>query len=106
MLALLHRFDPTLKLKYNKFYLGLEKNGEPFNFVQLRARKNLLRLEVKLPESESTVSQIESQGLTILDYNKRWGYYNLQLTGDQVKQKADFLTDLARQAWQRRTGGG
>jgi len=106
VLGLLHRFDPTLKLKYNKFYIGLEKNGEAFNFVALRPRKNLLRLEVKLPESEAIVSQVEAQGLTLLDYNKRWGQYIIQLTGDEVRRKADFLTDLAKQAWLRRTGGG
>jgi len=104
ILTLLHRFDPTVKLKYNKFYIGLEKDGDAFNFVALRPRKNLLRLEVKVPESEELVSKIESEGLTVLDYNKRWGNYTLQLTREDVRRKADFICDLAKQAWARRTG--
>jgi hypothetical protein len=34
LLKVVHEFDPTLELKYNKFYIGMAKEGQaPQNFV-------------------------------------------------------------------------
>lgn len=46
MLELLRGFDPTLNLKYNKFYIGLEKDGQPYNFVTFRPKKTSLTLSL------------------------------------------------------------
>ena len=39
LLDLLRKFDPTLTLKYNKFYIGLAKNGQPYNFVSFKPKE-------------------------------------------------------------------
>ena len=44
LLPALKDLDPSLELKYNKFYIGLSKAGQPYNFVQFRPKKNLNRL--------------------------------------------------------------
>jgi hypothetical protein len=31
LLGIAREFDPSLELKYNKFYIGLSKDGQPFN---------------------------------------------------------------------------
>lgn len=33
MLEMIRKLDPTLELKYNKFYIGLARNGQPPRFV-------------------------------------------------------------------------
>lgn len=33
LLEIIREFDPAITLKYNKFYIGLAKNGRPNNFV-------------------------------------------------------------------------
>jgi hypothetical protein len=38
----------VLELKYNKFYVGLAKDGQPHNFVVSRPRKNALMLTIRL----------------------------------------------------------
>jgi len=43
LLGIIHTFDPGLELKYNKFYIGLAKNGQPNNFVNFQPKKNSLR---------------------------------------------------------------
>ena len=32
----LKELDPSLELKYNKFYIGLSRDGQPFNFLIIR----------------------------------------------------------------------
>ncbi len=45
LLAILKTLDPKLELKYNKFYIGLARDGQPNNFVIFRPKKNALRIE-------------------------------------------------------------
>lgn len=102
MLELLHDLDPRLRLKYNKFYVGLEKEGQPFNFVTFRPKKSRLNFELKLPKSDELDRKIEAAGLDTLEYNNRWGLYRLPLTRDDLKTKQDVLKDLSRLAYERR----
>jgi hypothetical protein len=103
LLVLLKEVDPSLELKYNKFYIGLSKDGEPYNFVTFRPRKNELQFEPKLPQSDELDHKIEDTGLETLEYSKRWGHYRLRLTKDDVKSKGPFLKELVRAAYERRS---
>ena len=47
ILQIAKEFDPELELKYNKFYIGITKQGAPFNFVLFRAQKQALKLKAK-----------------------------------------------------------
>ena len=47
-LEIVRGFDPSLELKYNKFYIGLAHNGQPNNFVLFRPKKGHMILELKL----------------------------------------------------------
>ena len=40
LLGMAKALDPQLELKYNKFYIGLGRDGKPFNFVTIYATKN------------------------------------------------------------------
>lgn len=102
MLEVLRGFDPTLNLKYNKFYIGLEKDGQPYNFVTFRPKKNQLNFELKLPQTDEIDSKIDAAGLDTLEYNKKWGLYRLRLTKDDIKSKADIIKELSQLAYERR----
>lgn len=103
LLEILKQFDPTLELKYNKFYIGLSKDGQPFNFVSFRPKKNQLNLELKLPQDPEIDAKIEAAGFETLEYNKRWGLYRLRLAKEHVKSKADVIRDLMQLAYERRS---
>jgi predicted transport protein len=103
LLQIVKTLDPNLELKYNKFYIGLSKDGQPFNFVAFRPKKNQLNLELKLPRSEETDAKIEEASLETLEYNKRWNTYRLRLTSEDISRKADILRDLIRTAYERRS---
>ena len=102
MLELLRSFDPTLNLKYNKFYIGLEKDGQPYNFILFRPKKNQLNFELKLSQTEELDAKIDEAGLDTLEYNKRWGQYRLRLTKDDIKSKPEVLTELSKLAYDQR----
>lgn len=102
LLVMIKQFDPSLELKYNKFYIGLSRDGQPFNFVSFRPKKGHINFELKLPQTEDLDEKIDGAGIETLEYNKRWGLYRLRLTKDQIKTKADTLRELMQLAHDRR----
>ena len=102
LLALVKEFDPALDLKFNKFYIGLSLDGQPYNFVSFRPKKSHVNLEVKVPESEEMDAMINDADIDTLEYNKRWGFYRLRLARDDVMKKKEFLSQLMRLAYDRR----
>ena len=99
LLAIIKTFDPAFGLKYNKFYIGLAKNGQPSNFVIFRPKKDWLRLEVRLPRSDETQSLLDNAGLDLMDYDTRWGRYRIRLGKGDIQKHRTFLTDLLKRAF-------
>jgi hypothetical protein len=92
--------NPELELKYNKFYIGLAKGGQPSNFVIFRPQKDWLRVEVRLERSDEVQKQLENEGLDVMDYDARWGRYRLRLAKDDLKTHKPFLTAFFKQAYE------
>jgi len=98
LLKIIHKFDPEFKLKYNKFYIGLEKDGKPNNFVKLLPRKKYLSADLKLERSEELEEKIEEK-LGLISYRKGQLRYRIQIKDGEVNDNDDFLTDLFRQSY-------
>jgi predicted transport protein len=98
LLEIIKTIDPTLELKYNKFYIGLAKEGKPSNFVIFRPKKNFLRLEPRLDRSDQMQERLETEGLDVMDYEDRWGRYRIRLSKGDVKKHAEFFTKLLAEA--------
>ena len=58
LLGIVHEFDSSLAMKYDKFYIGLAKDGRVDNFVTFRPQKSGLVLEVNL--HNATISRQKS----------------------------------------------
>ena len=97
ILEMARTFDPSLELKYNKFYIGISKDGRLT--LLLRPKKNFIRFETKLKNSPETQERLESAGLDVMDYDARWGVYRLRLRPGEIEQHRDILTDVMRQAF-------
>lgn len=104
LLEAIQKLLPTLKLKYTKNYIGLEKEGQAFNFVLFRPKKGHMNFELKLPQGDDVEALIDSSGLETLEYNKRWGQYRLRLTGEDLKDKHEALSQLIQMAYEHRIG--
>jgi hypothetical protein len=99
MLDMVKTFAPDLELKYNKFYIGLAKDGQPNNFVIFRARKNSFHAEIRLPSSPEIDQELERAEIDVMDYDKKWGRYRLRLAKGDIKKHGDLLTKLLRQSY-------
>ncbi len=73
MLDLIKTFAPDLELKYNKFYIGLAKDGQPNNFVLWRARKSSFTSDIRLASSPDIDQQLETAGIEVMEYDKKRG---------------------------------
>ena len=102
MLELLRSFDSSLKLKYNKFYIGLEKDGQPYNFTIFKPKKKQLNCELRLPQDIDLDAKIDDAGLETLEYDRRYSSYRLRLTKRDIETKSECLKDLLLLAYQRR----
>lgn len=85
MLELVNEHGATMSLKYNRYYIGLQRDGMVDNFISFRPRKKHLICEFRLDQSGEADNLIEEAGLTAITYDKRWKRYRVQL------QPADFV---------------
>ncbi len=99
LLALVHEFSPDLSLKYNKFYIGLAKDGRPNNFVIFRPKKDWVRFEPRLERSDEIQRKLEDAGIDIMEYDARWGRYRIRLSKGDLKKHEQLLRDLLKQAY-------
>lgn len=99
LLKLLRQIDPSLDLKYNKFYIGLARDRTACNFVTMVPKKNHLNLKLKIPASEYFDSKIESGDLETLEYDQG---YKVRLTIEEIAKNAALLLDLMKAAYQER----
>jgi predicted transport protein len=103
-LEMIRKLDSSVALKYNKHYIGLGRDGLPYNFVAFRPKKSTLTIEFKLPQSDDVDAIIEEAGLDKLEYNARWSLYRLRLSSSDIKSKAEVLAKLMKLAHDRRAG--
>tara|TARA_R110000851_G_scaffold77514_3_gene170528 strand:+ start:8877 stop:9773 length:897 start_codon:yes stop_codon:yes gene_type:complete len=89
---------PGYKLKYNKFYIGLAKDGQADNFMIFRAQKNNARIEIRLDQSQVLENKIERAGLDLMDYDKRNGRYRIKVNASDLKKHKSFFQGLIKLA--------
>ena len=98
VLEVAKQFDGTLELKYNKFYIGLTKQGVSNTFLTFRPQKNFMRLEIRLKRSTERDKRLEDAGLEFLDYDTRWSKYRIRLQTGDLEKHEDLLRQLIQEA--------
>jgi predicted transport protein len=102
LLGICREFDASLELKYNKFYIGLSKDGHPFNFTVFRPRKSTVQIEIKLPRADDIDEKIDQAGIEKLEYSTHWGSYRLTIQKDDLTKHRALLKELMQAAYQNR----
>jgi len=100
LLGIAKQHDSTLELKYNKFYIGLARNGQPCNFMIFRPKKGFIRFEVRLKNTSETQERLESAGLDVMDYDSRWGHYRIRLQPGEIDKQKDIITEVVLDAYE------
>ncbi len=99
LLEIARKHDPKLELKYNKFYIGLAKDGQPSNFLIFRPKKGFIRFEPRLTNSPDLQERIEASGLDVMDYDKRWGRYRIRLQKSDYEKYQKILEEIIALAY-------
>jgi ClpP class serine protease len=99
MFDMVKTFAPELELKYNKFYIGVARDGQPNNFVIFRPKRNSFRAEIRLGSSPDIDQQLENAGIDVMDYETRWGRYRLRLVRNDLKKHSELLLKLFKMSY-------
>lgn len=100
ILNIINEFCDGYALKYNKFYIGLAKDGQPNNFAVFRPRKTTLNLDIKLPYSEEIQNMINKNGFDDMGYDKKWGNFRIRITKAEIVSKKEVLKELLIKAYE------
>jgi hypothetical protein len=100
MLGIIKDFYTGFDLKYNKFYIGLAKDGQPNNFAIFRPRKKDLNIEIKLPQNDDSQKIIDDANLDDMGYDARWGNYRIRVSKQDLRKNKEAYTTLLKMAFQ------
>ena len=100
LLIFIKEIDPSFEIKYNKHYIGLTKNGNPYNFTSFRAKKTNLRMEVRLEQSDEVETELHESDLDLMDYDRRYGRYRIRLTEEDIQNNEELLKKLLRKSYE------
>ncbi len=104
MFELVKEADPESELKYNKFYVGLIKEGRANNYVAFRPKKAFVLFEPKLPRTDETDAMLEDADIETLEYAARWGNYRIRVTDADFKSHKELFRTLIEKARTYREG--
>ena len=99
LLNLVDEIAPGYSLKYNKHYIGLQKQGLSQNFVSIIPRKKAVLLNAKHDQVEEVTSMLKETDMDVLAYDKQWGQYRLRLTESDIQQNKQTLLQLIGKAY-------
>lgn len=94
LFELVKEADPEVQLKYNKFYVGLTKDGRADNYAQFRPQKTSVMFEIRLPRTDETDSLLEEAGIETLEYSARWARYRIRITEKDFKMHTELFKRL------------
>ena len=84
-------------LKYNKFYIGLQKDGVTKNYVSFRPKKSFLYLDIKSEEMPELEERLASNDL---DVEYKWQRYNIKINKyedfQNNREDIEFLINNAK----------
>ncbi|MBN8632341.1 MAG: hypothetical protein J0L76_15980 [Rhodobacterales bacterium] len=92
-------FAPGLSLKYNKFYIGLAKDGQPNNFALFRPKKDWVWFEPKLEKDDATQAKLDEAGLDVVEYDSRGGRYRIRIGRSDLPKHEGIVTELLKLAY-------
>ena len=94
----LNELTQGYELKYNKFYIGISKEGLVKNFIEFKPKKNYLYFLVKGEENTEKINKIENAGLEV-SYIPRWKEYQIRINNlDEYKKNKELIKELDRKS--------
>ena len=84
------------ELKYNKFYIGLSKEGVVKNFIEFKPKKNYFYFIVKGTENPEKIKKIENANLEV-SYIANWKEYQIRFNNiDEYRKNRVLIRELVK----------
>lgn len=92
--------DDRLNLKYNKYYIGLARDGIADNFMGFHPRKSgHVLTDFKIPRSEELTARLEESGLDVAHgFRAQTDRYYVRLTESDLTKFRPLLLELIQRA--------
>ena len=90
----LSQYVSGYELKYNKFYIGLSKDGIAKNFIEFKPKKIWLYFIFKGDEDTNKIEELEKAGLEV-SYIPRWKEYDVRINNfEEFKKHQELLKKM------------
>lgn len=99
LVAMINEFASGYELKYNKFYIGLAKDGQPDNFVVFRPKKSNVTMEIRLEQTAETDKMIEDADLDLMEFDNKWNRYRIRISKQDLTKNKDLIVSLLKMAY-------
>lgn len=93
LLTYVQEVAPGYQLNYNKYYVGLTKDGVSKNFVYFKPLKQRIILHVKIARSEEIENIMQG-----IDFDWKGNFYRVYLDAETAKEKKDLIVGLIKSA--------
>ena len=95
-------YAPGFELKYNKFYIGLTKDGNVTNFITFKPKKQFVYLFIKCAESQTTTDLLDNTDLEYT-YENRNRAYRIKISKlEEYNSNKDLIDKMIKEAIERR----
>lgn len=98
-LGLMHGFNSSLKLNFNKHYVGLGDEFRSNNFIKFRPKKNFLKLEVRVSDLSALQKLLEEKGFEA-DVRAKRSRVVFRLKNGELDAHRVFLMDLFKRSYE------
>ncbi len=86
------------ELKYNKFYVGVAKDGIAKNFISFKPMKSFLHFIFKTNENSDLSTRLEEAGLDVT-YESRWKQYRVKINSfEEYKKHEEIIRECVEAA--------
>lgn len=101
LMTMSNEIIPGFQLKYNKYYIGLSKDGISKNFISFTPRKTAIILSIKYENNPEFDALLKQTDIDILSYDKQWNQYRLRLNKNDISKNRELLLKLIEKAFKR-----
>ena len=91
--------DVSLAPKYNKYYIGLARNGIADNFITLRPRQKWIIFQPKVPSNPELTQRLEDAGLEVMAYERRFKFYKIRLDEKELSENIELIREIISMAY-------
>lgn len=91
--------DSGLAPKYNKYYIGLARNGIADNFISFKPKKNWIIFQPKVPSNPELNQKLEDAGLQVMAYERRFNHYKIRLSDSELTEHIELIREIVSMAY-------